>query len=67
MQYTALTIANLFMKLFKCLTVLLTIQKQLLDSECVKPEIKYDLSEQTTTNNMTTGTPNVTFGDNNPK
>lgn len=37
------------------------------NSECVKTEIKYDLSEQTTINNMTTSTPNVIFGDNNPK
>lgn len=40
---------------------------QLLESECVKPEIKDDPSEQTPINIMSTSTPNVIFGDNNPK
>lgn len=55
------------MKLFKWQTVLLTVQKQLLDSECVKIGNEYDLSEQTTSNNIEKNTPNVSLGDNNPK
>lgn len=50
--------------MFDRLTVLLTIQKQLLDSECVKTG-KYDLSEQTTNNNQTVSSTNVIFGDDN--
>lgn len=38
-----------------------------INSECIKTGIKYDHSEQTTNNNMTTSTPNVIFGDNNPE
>lgn len=40
---------------------------QLLESECVKTGIKDDSSEQTAINIMSTSTPNVIFGDNNPK
>lgn len=43
------------------------IQKQLLDSECVKTGIKYDLSAQKTNDNMSTITINVIFEDNNPE
>lgn len=37
------------------------------NSECVKIGNEYDLSEQTTSNNMEKNTPNVSLGDNNPK
>lgn len=40
---------------------------QLLELECVKTRIKDDPSEQTPINIMSTSTPNVIFGDYNPK